>query len=403
MNEIGPGGRRRRNAAGAARLRDENGVLPVARPARLRRRHRAILAGFLALVVLPLVLIAAYLWVLARDQYASNVGFTVRNEQSSSAAELVGGLTAFVGTGAGGANGDVLYAFIQSQDMVERVQARVDLRGAYSAHWASDPVFSIWPDATVEDLLWFWQRIVRVAYDPGSGLMDVQVRAPTAPLAREIAEIIVAESETMINQLNAQARRDRMASAERDLDEALTRLRSAREDLAAFRARTQIVDPQADIQGRMGVINNLQGQLAQALVDYDLLLQGAAEGDPRVRQAERRIDVIRQRIAEERRTFATQDVTTLDTDYPRLLAQFEGLMVNQDFAERTYTAALAARDAARSEVERQTLYLATFVRPTLAQRAEYPQRLLILGLAGLFLLLGWSALVLVYYSLRDRG
>jgi len=244
---------------------------------------------------------------------------------------------------------------------------------------------------------------MRLSYDSGSGLMDVQIRARTAQFAQDISRAIVRESEQMINNLNAQARRDSMANANLDLEAALERLRNAREELAEFRARTQIVDPLADIQGRMGVINNLQQQLAQALVDHDLLLQITSESDPRVRQAERRIEVIQERISSERLNFATQDVTVFGTDYPRLLARFESLMVDQEFAVLTYTASLAALDAARSNIERQSLYLATYIRPTLAESPAYPQRLLTLSLFAIFLGLIWAALTLIYYSLRDRG
>lgn len=390
---------RREPAAGGP---DDIVVRPIVAPARFRRRHRGLFLSFILLVIVPTLLIGLYLHFMARDQYASITGFTVRSEETSSASELVGGLSSFVG-GSSSSNTDVLNAFIHSQQIVQRVQSQIDLRAHYSEFWDTDPVFSLWPDATIEDMLWFWQRMVTVSYDKNSGLMDVQVLAHSAETAQRIAEVIVAESEQMINALNTQARNDTMANAERDLQDALTRLRTAREDLASFRARTQIVDPQADIAGRMGVINGLQTQLAQALVDYDLLLQTTAENDPRVRQAERRIEVIRQRITEERRNFATQDVTVFDTDYPRLIAQFESLTVNQEFAERTYTAALEALDAARSNAQRQSLYLATYVRPTLAERAEYPRRVQIILLSGLFLLLGWAVLAMIYYSLRDRG
>ncbi|PWE27744.1 sugar transporter [Pararhodobacter marinus] len=377
-------------------------VRPVVGRATIRRRHSALFLSLVVIVFAPLLIIATYLYVFAQDQYASNTGFTVRSDETSSASELVGGLSSIVG-GSSSSNTDVLYAFIHSQQMVERAQEALDIRAHYSQNWSIDPVFSIWPDATVEDLMSFWERVVIVSYDQSSGLMDVQVRANTAEFAQQVAEEIVAESEAMINALNAQSRRDSIANAQQDLENALERLRTAREELASFRARTQIVDPQADIAGRMGVINGLQTTLAESLVEYDLLLQTTAENDPRVRQAERRIEVIRERISEERRNFATQDVTVFDTDYPRLIAQFESLMVNQEFAERTYTAALEALDVARSNADRQSLYLATYVRPTLAQRAEYPQRSTLILLFGFFLLLAWGAFTLVFYSLRDRG
>jgi capsular polysaccharide transport system permease protein len=299
------------------------------------------------------------------------------------------------------ANGNVLYAFIQSPQIVARIDARLDLIGHYGADWLSDPVFSLWPGATIEDLLAFWRRMVRIAFDPSTGLMEIQVRARSPEMAQAIARAIVEESEIMINALNEQARRDSMANAQADLDSALSRLRAAREALAAFRAETQIVDPQADIQGRMGVINNLQQQLAQALIDYDLLLLSTNDSDPRVRQALRRIEVIRDRISEERRGFAGSAAS--DADYPRLIARYESLRVDQEFAEQTYRAALTAYDAARSNAARQSLYLATYIEPTLAQRADYPERWLLSALTLIFLLLVWSILALVYYSLRDRG
>lgn len=376
---------------------------PVAGPARIRGRHRALVVSMLLLVVLPLLAIATYMGVFARDQYASTVGFTIRQEETGSASELAGGLAQMLGGGSAQGQGDLLFEFLRSQQIVERVAARFDLRAHYSENWPDDPVYSLWPTATIEDLVWFWGRMVRPSYDKATGLMLVEVRARDPQSARTIATLIVDESERMINALNENARADATRNAEADLNAALERLRSAREALAAFRARTQIVDPQADIQARMGVLSNLQGQLAIALVDHDLLLQNAEPNDPRLRQSERRIEAIRHRIREERRSFAEHDVTVDDTDYPTLIAQYESLQVDQTFAEMTYRSALTAREMARSNAERQSLYLATFIAPTLAQRAQHPRRVLLVGLTGFFLVLFWAVLALVYYSLRDRG
>lgn len=377
-------------------------VRPTASPARLRRRHLGVLAGFAVVVLIPFLLTVSYLYLIARDQYASTAGFTIRTEETGSASALMGGLGSLLGTPASG-NASVLNAFMQSQDIVQRVHNRLNLTAHYTQDWPSDPLFTLWPDATIEDLVWFWKRMVLVNYDASTGLMEIQVRARTPEMAQSIASAIIDESEEMINALNAQARRDTMANAQRDLDAALERLRAAREALTSFRARTQIVDPQADIQGRMGVINNLQQQLAQALVDHDLLLTVTNETDPRVRQAQRRIEVINDRITEERRNFATRDVTVFDTEYPRLISQFESLRVDQEFAEQTYRAALTALDAARSNADRQNLYLATYVQPSRAQRSEYPERMLQSFLTLGFLVMIWAALALIYYSLRDRG
>ena len=246
-------------------------VPPAAGPTRAKKRHWGLLLSFLLLVLVPLAVVIFYLFAVAKDQYSSITGFTVRSEEAGGASDILGGLAQFAGQSTG-TDSDVLYEFIQSQEIVARIDEDLDLRAHYSANWSSDPVFSLWPDASVEDLTWYWQRVVRLSYDASSGLIDVQVLAFDRDTAKAVAEGIVRESQDMINALNTQAREDAMRYANEDLEEAVDRLKDAREALTRFRTRTQIVDPAADIQGRMGVLNNLQQQLAQALIEHDLLL-----------------------------------------------------------------------------------------------------------------------------------
>ncbi len=317
-----------------------------AQPAGRKRRHIGLFLSMLIVIGLPVFIAAAYLMLFAQPQYASKVGFTIRQEETGSASDLLGGLGSMLGASAQ-SHADLLFEFVQSQEIIENISENFDLVGHYSQTWPQDPVFSIWPDATIEDMLWFWGRMVRVNYDKASGLLQIQVRARDPQTAQYLAQRIVAESEEMINRLNSAARLDATRNAEADLEASLERLRAARQALAEFRARTQIVDPQADISGRMGVLGNLQEQLAAALVDYDLVSQTADENDPRLRQLQRRIDVVRNRIREERESFTQQDITVDDTDYPQLISQFESLQVDQTFAESTYQAALTAFDSAR--------------------------------------------------------
>ena len=51
----------------------------------------------------------------------------------------------------------------------------------------------------------------------------------------------------------------------------------------------------------MGLLNSLQAQLAETLIELDLLAETARSDDPRVEQAKRKTVVIEKRIAEERR------------------------------------------------------------------------------------------------------
>ena len=379
-------------------------IKPMAGPARNKKRHFRLILSFLLLVLLPFAAAVFYLWTIAEDQYSSTTGFAVRTEEGSAASELLGGLSSLAG-GTASADSNILYEFIQSQELVTDVDKTLGLREHYSAHWDTDPVFALWPDASAEDLLWFWQRVVRIAFDQSTGLIEVRVLAYDKDMAQTIAREIVSQSQEMINELNDQARSDALRYAQLDLEEAVKRLKTAREALTQFRSRTKIVDPEADLQGRMGVMNNLQQQLAEGLIEHDLLLQTTSGNDPRLVQAKRRIEVIQERIRSERDTFTSDNTDTgaVGEDYPKLIAEFEALSVDRQYAEETYRAGLAALELARANVLRQSRYLATYVSPTLAETSEFPRRFVLSGLAGLFLILIWSILALIYYSIRDRS
>ncbi|GGE26253.1 capsular polysaccharide transport system permease protein [Gemmobacter megaterium] len=371
--------------------------LPAARP---QRRHRIMLWSFLVLVLLPFALSGLYLWAVARDQYASTVAFSVRKEEAQSSFDIIGGITQLAGSST--SDSDILYEFIRSQDMVSRVDADLNLRAMWARAWPADPVFAYDPSGTIEDLHAHWLRKVKLSYDGGTGIITVRALAFDAGDADRIATAIYAESSRMVNALSEEARADATRHAREERELAFERLKEARQALTTFRLRTQIVDIDSDLQGQMGLLNTLQAQLAAVLIELDLLNETAQPGDLRIRQAERRIEVIETRIAAERAKFGEGGKGPGGEDYARIAAEFERLKVELEFAEATYNSAQSSYDSALSNAQRQSRYLAAHIRPTVAEQALYPQRVILFALTGFFLLVFWSVGVLVYYSVRDR-
>lgn len=390
-------GPRQRNAA--------SHVARPVRPARLRSRHLMAFLSFFLLVVGPTALSAWYLWNRAYDRYVSEAGFSVRTEEMGPAiANLFGALGGM--SGSSSSDTDILYRFIQSPDLVRTVNERVDLRAMWAkADPSVDPVYAFHPPGTIEDVVEYWGRMVKV-YSDGAGLIDLEVQAFTPEDALLLADVIYEESSSMINQLSAIAREDATRYARADLTEAEERVASARESLTRFRNRTQIVDPQASIESQVGILSQLQGQLAQALVDLDLLQQSTSPGDPRISQTERRIEAIEDRIELEQAKFGigSTDPTAMEDGeaFADLVGEYERLLAEREFAETSYAAARASFETAVGEARRQSRYLAAHVRPTLAEAPSYPQRFTVLGLVLTFSFLAWAFLVLVGYALRDR-
>ena len=229
----------------------------------------------------------------------------------------------------------------------------------------------------------------------------MRANAFTPEDAQAIAEAILAHSGALVNRLSDQAREDAVRFARDELAEAEARLQGARQGLADFRRENRIVDPSADAAGQMGLLNALQAQLAQALVDRDVMLSYAEPTDQRVVQVGRRIDAIGERIEAERASLGIAGAPPRAA-LPDVLSAYEALQVDLEFANTAYTHSLAALTGANAEARRQSRYLAPHIEPTHASTALYPRRLLLAGLTGLFLLLGWGVAMLIYYNARDN-
>ncbi|WP_147407584.1 capsule biosynthesis protein [Pseudooceanicola algae] len=356
-------------------------------------------------VIAPLAIAGWYLWERAADQYASTLGFSVRAEDQSPAISLLGGITDFSGSGSN--DTDILYEYLHSQDLVQQMAAELDLGRIWSRpghDWRasdSDPVFAYDAEGTIEDLVEYWQRMVRIRYDTGTQLIEVRVLAFDPQEAQSVATLLLQKSSELINTLSDIAQEDTIRSAREDLEMARERLRAARRDVTEFRNRNQLVDPETDVAAQAGLLGELQAQLATALIDADVLAKTTRSNDPRIAQASLRIETISRRIAAERSKLG-MDGQGNPTLLSEVMGQYEALVVDRKFAEESYTSALAAFDLAQAEARRKSRYLAPYIQPTIAQSSRYPERGTLLIFGAIFLSLTWLVLAVTTYALKDR-
>jgi capsular polysaccharide transport system permease protein len=371
--------------------------------ARWRRRHWAVALSWLVCVLLPVVISAWYLWARAADQYESEAGFAVRREDSGAAVEMLGGLAGLSGTSS--RDTDILYEYLGSRRLVAELEADLGLSDLWSKPGTevfrieTDPVFAFDAVGALEDLHRYWPRRVMVSYDSLAGLIVLRVTAFAPEDAQVIAQAIVLRATDLINEMSDVARADAIRDARGELDLSEARLKKARRQVTKFRNEHQLVDPTVDLQAQAGLLGNLQGQLAEALIALDLLRGETRESDPRLELGARRVAVIEGRIAAERAKLGLKG----DGDaFANVVGAYEALVADRDFAERAYAAARMAYDLAQAEARRQSRYLAAWQNPTLAETAEYPRRGRLLALIAGFAVLLWGLTVLSVYAALDR-
>lgn len=369
----------------------------AARKGRRKRRHLAISLSFVLIVIVPFVVGAVYLFTVAADQYHSDSAFAVRSEEAPNPLDVIG---AFTQTGTSSApDAEILYDYIQSQALVNEIDAELDLRSIFNIP-DGDPYFVLGENKSVEAFLDYWRSMVSVAIDSNSGVIEFQVRAFRPEDAQRIAISIIDKSAELIEDLSRVAREDAMRFTIQDVVKAEERLKDMRRRIREFRTQYRIIDPEADVESQVGIISALQANLAEALIEIETIRSYSGAEDSRIPSIQRRIDAIRKQISIERDAVSNQsaDGKSLST----ILGEYEELLVDLEFSQNAYTAALAAEETARIEANRRSRYLAVHIRPTLAEESLYPQRNLLLLVLLACCFATWGVLVMVYYNVRDR-
>jgi capsular polysaccharide transport system permease protein len=122
---------------------------------------------------------------------------------------------------------------------------------------------------------------------------------------------------------------------------------------------------------------------------------------PALKLLETRIETLKaQRNAIE--SEATARATTGEPALSRVMGSYEELESERRFAETAYQRALDALDRARINADRQQVYVADFVPPSLPEEALYPRRWRSLSVVFLAAFAIWAIGNLTVRSVRDH-
>jgi len=352
---------------------------------------------FLFIVTVPVAAVGYYLAFLAADQFHSRSAFSVRSEQGGGIAQnFLGILNTAGGTGSA-SDLDLLNDYIRSEAIVDRISAELDLRRIFSQH-PKDWYFSLRADASSEELIDHWQKMVLVSNESHDGILHLEVRAFSSEDAHAIAKAILQASSELINRLSNDARADALRLSQELVDEAQADLQSVLQKLTEFRREYNIVSPEIELETSGGVLNALQTQLADALVAREELRSTANKSDPRVKSLDNQIKALRTQIDAERTNRAQADRTAEVDIYGR----YQSLLLEQEMMTQAYAQALASRASAHTETRKQARYLAVHIPPTLAETSLYPERFRIFLIVLVISILTWTITYVFYRNSRDR-
>jgi capsular polysaccharide transport system permease protein len=355
--------------------------------------------SFLAVVMLPVAIAAVYYMAIAADQYVTEFRMTLRRVDAPRIEPLV----LLGGTGAAGSaasESQIVAQYIASRAIVDELDPTLDLRKVFSP-----PGVDWWSrlslPASVEQLVYYWNRQVDPFYDASTGTVVVRLRAFTPADSLRLAQAVVASSEKLVNDLSARARRDAVSHAEADVASAEARLMVALEKIREFRDKSGLIDPGKAADATAQLATKLRDDLLKANSQLATLKTYMHDDAPPVRVLKARIRA----LETQERGLAHEMTATTQPAAPPLsqsLGSYEALEAERKFAEAAYQHALEGLDHARDNADRQQIYIASFVPPSLPEQALYPHRWRSLGIVALIAFAVWAIGCLAVQSVRDH-
>lgn len=358
--------------------------------------------SFASCVLLPWFVAAVYFATIATDRYAARAGFSIRGMDTNAGVDGIGALTGLASTGSTTSDSYIVLSYLSSRELLEAVDERLDLSEVYTSPNV-DFLSRLSADATVEEFLDYWERRILMQFDPTSGIIEFEVQSFDPKHAREIADTVLDLTQSLVNQLSANARSDALRFAREEVELQELRLMQAFSAIRDFRASEQSVDPSASAALGIELIASLESRLIDVNARISVLRQTLDENAPSLLALRRNADALAAQIIERRRAIGSEILdATGASAVTQQLALYEELGVERNLAQQAYASSLASLEQARRDADRQQRYLAIHMQPQAAESAQYPRSLWNLFIFGFALVAAWGIGTLMTYSVRDH-
>ena len=380
-------------------------VLPARRPTGAdavtghRRRFPRRLLSFVVVVLVPVTLAGAYYFFIASDQYIAEFRFALRSVEPVRTDPSA----IFQGSAASSPIGVDSYAIAQylgSRDIIDDLGKTLDLREMFSRSEA-DWVARLPRPVSIEELVRYWKNQVDAFFDATNGTIVVRARAFTPDDALKLAQGIFASSERLVNDLSARARRDTLRNSEKEVRRADRRLKTALARLNEFRDREGIIDPRKTADATQALAGRIRDEVVRADTELATLKHYMRAEAPSVKMLEARIQSLRDQLGSVESEVTNRERSRSEV-LSRVMGSYERLESERTFAEKAYQHALEALDRSRMNADRQQVYIASFVQPSLPEESLYPRRLRSVVIALFLCTIVWAIGAFTVQTVREH-
>lgn len=324
--------------------------------------------GSFALVVLASLLVVFYYTLGASPRYVSQVQFVVKQAGGN---ELnLGGLAAIAATSPSTRDALIIQEYVQSMEMAQALDKAVGLKAHYE-DLAWDRISRLKSGSTQEEYLEYYQSRVKVEYDEMSEILRIEMQGFTSEFALELANAMLASSETFINQLGVSMANSQLKYAEQEVARSHELLKQQQIRLIEFQNTHKLISPDTQSGALLGAVHQLEAEIITQETELKSLQAYMRSDTAQVKALQFRIDALKEQLLHEKAKLTSADQASLN----QLAADFKEIELNTKLSADLYASALTSLELARTEAAKKLKHLLIVEYPRLSQEQSYPKRL----------------------------
>ncbi len=330
-------------------------------------RRKNFFIRLAVIVLLPTFIVWFYTALLATPRYVCNFEITYQTYQPTNT------LSSALTQSAAGSSvtdyvdyGTLLYEYIRSETLAEKVDQQINLRQHFSSG-KIDRLSRLATNASQAAFLAYWRDHVAVSEGFG-GYLTVRVEGFDPAFTLLLAQTVSDDADTMINSLSAQALISQVKSATDQLYVASELLTKADNALTIFRNTHGDLDPGFAATELASIVGTLESQLASLRAQLQWSQANLQPGSFQIVQLKLQVSAMEQQIQSERQRLSASSGST----YSNTVSAYNDLVSNQQFAGTTYQAAQQGLIIAQADASSKQNYAVAFVAPVLPDRPTLP-------------------------------
>lgn len=352
------------------------------------------------LVIIPWVLYAFYLILLAAPKYESISQLVVKSSDGANSFDPTSMLMTSV-TGVSSTNdSQLVVAFVKSADMLHYLDATIGLRDHYISS-EGDFISRLPTSHSEEDFLEYYLDNTEVVIDSNTSVIELSARAFDAQYAQLISQTIVERAEQFINEISNNLAKSRLAFAQSEHDIVEEKLQNAKLALLNFQTKYNVLDPNAEGVAIQQIAFSLEATLAQKQAELTTLKSIMSDSAPEIISLKRQIRALEEQITSQKTKISDTTSGESKLSINQLMAQYSNLQVQSELAMQAYGSSLLTLENARVDTYQQIQHLVTIESPTLPDEAAYPKILYNLVLFGVILLMGFIAGRIIIATIKE--